>query len=57
MMPVMMSIYVYDVLFYMLYSNKAYHKVSNIRPHQMPKLKCFLSRFAVVFAQYIEAKC
>ena len=25
--------------------------------HQIPKLKCFSSRLAVVFAQYIEAKC
>ena len=25
--------------------------------HQIPKLKCFLSRLAVVFVQYIEAKC
>ena len=24
--------------------------------HQIPKLKCFSSRFAVVLAQYIEAK-
>ena len=24
--------------------------------HQIPKLKCFSSRLAVVFAQYIEAK-
>ena len=25
--------------------------------HQIPKLKCFLSRLAVVFAQSIEARC
>ena len=25
--------------------------------HQIPKLRCFLSRLAVVFAQYFETKC
>ena len=25
--------------------------------HQISKLKCFSSRLAVVFVQYIEAKC
>ena len=25
--------------------------------HKIPKLKCFSSRLAVVFAKYIEAKC
>ena len=31
----------------------------NLAPksHQIPKLKCFSSRLAVVFAQYIEAMC
>ena len=27
------------------------------KSHQLPKLKCFLSPFAVVFAQSIEARC
>ena len=26
------------------------------KPHQIPKLKCFLSRLAVVFAQSVEAR-
>ena len=25
--------------------------------HQIPKLKCFSTRLAFVFAQYVEAKC
>ena len=29
----------------------------NNKTHKIPKLKCFLSRLAVVFVQYIEAKC
>ena len=32
-----------------------YHQISNIR-HQIPKLICFSSRLAVVFAQSIEAR-
>ena len=27
------------------------------KSHQIPKLKCFSYRLAVVFAQYIEVKC
>ena len=27
------------------------------KPHQIPKLKCFSSRFVVVFAQSIETRC
>ena len=27
------------------------------KTHQIPKLKCFSSRLAVVFAQYIKARC
>ena len=27
------------------------------KPHQIPKLKCFSSRFAVASAQSIEARC
>ena len=27
------------------------------KPHRIPKLKCFSSRFTVVFAQSIEARC
>ena len=27
------------------------------KPHQISKLKCFSSRFAIVFAQSIEARC
>ena len=38
-------------------SSHMYRKISNIRLHQIPKLKCFLSQLAVVFIQYIEAKC
>ena len=34
----------------------AYRETSNIS-HQILKLKCFLSRFSIVFAQSIEAKC
>ena len=33
-----------------------YRKISNIS-HSIPKLKCFSSRLALVFAQYIEASC
>ena len=32
-------------------------KISDIRPHLIPKLKCFSSRLAVVFVQSIEARC
>ena len=34
----------------------SYRKISNIR-HQITKVKCFSSRFAVSFAQSIEARC
>ena len=34
-----------------------YRQISNIIRTKYPKLKCFSSRLAVVFVQYIEAKC
>ena len=34
-----------------------YLKISNIRCIKTPKLKCFSSHLAVVFAQSIEARC
>ena len=38
--------------------NFRYRKISNIRCTKSPNLNlCFPSRLAVVFAQYIEAKC
>ena len=37
---------------------KKYCQISNLyKPNQIPKLKCFLSRLAVVFVQYVEARC
>ena len=35
----------------------SYRKISNTSRHQIPKLKCFLSRLANVFAQSIEVGC
>ena len=37
--------------------NKCDIKNLNYKTHQIPKLKCFSSWPAIVFAQYIEAKC
>ena len=34
---------------------KQYHKISWYKLHQIPKLKCFSSHLAVVFAQSVEA--
>ena len=36
----------------MLYTSNLQYK-----PHQMPKLECYLLRFEVDFAQSIEARC
>ena len=33
------------------------HKISNIKAHQIPILKCFSFRLALVIAQFIEARC
>ena len=38
------------------FMSQNYCKVSNIRRNQIPQLKCFSSRFVVVFAQSIEAR-
>ena len=37
--------------------NLKYIYLPGISSHQIPKLKCFSSRLAVVFAQSIEARC
>ena len=36
---------------------QCYRQTSNIRGYQIPKLKCFSSRFVVVFAQSFEVRC
>ena len=34
-----------------------YSQTSKCKMHQIPKLRCFSSRLAVVFAQSIEVRC
>ena len=49
----------YNITFYqiVLCLFCTYRQISNIRRIQIPKLKCISSRLAVVFVQYIEARC
>ena len=48
----------HDLIYYMdLNLYYIYHQISNIRHTKLKKLKCFSSRLAVVFVQYIETRC